>query len=585
MTIVYKYYVRMSKEQDSKLGELLFQYNQARNAAVEVYRASTTGYREARNRVVPGYEEITSAYQELREEAASIRKRIKAARQAVNAPDSAGKSPRKRVKADVGNDELAVVADRLKALKPRYLQAKELEKASEELKAEAAKIYNLKLAAQATNRKRALYSESIGLAEEAAEAASTGAMNGAKEHGGDGLPRFRRFDGSGRLGVRWTKHTTGGVPVASLFSGSNTGLQITPLPEEQWETHVGRRRAITPIRFRVGSDEKRKPVWADATILMHRPLPKAKAQRACLVARAESGRRRWELHITLSNGEVRAIGHGAASLRICFKREPNGDVVYGILNGEETLRFAFDATRSAGRDSRSVLERLAHAHGIKSVADRLVDESKADLFRLEQTGWLPAGTVPTNFASWRSRKTVATALSKVAELWSASWVAWAKWKTERLALGLDLRATAEQHFEFAVGNGATDDTHKAAFHAAVLCAKLRHLDDWYRGESKRAIGCRNDTYSKVARDLSDRFERVDVEYPKLNVRRPKAEAAKGHASGVHSLRVKLAISEFKLAIQKAFGPDRCTITSYGPARELEPGELPCDNDASAQAAE
>jgi hypothetical protein len=70
--------------------------------------------------------------------------------------------------------------------------------------------------------------------------------------------RFHRFDGGGKLSVRYQN----GLPVAEVF-GSDTRLQIDPIDFALWESaeRKVRRRCQTGARLRIGSNEKRQPVW------------------------------------------------------------------------------------------------------------------------------------------------------------------------------------------------------------------------------------------------------------------------------------------------------------------------------------
>lgn len=83
--------------------------------------------------------------------------------------------------------------------------------------------------------------------------------------------RFRRPAAYGTLSVHFQD---GGLPVAKLFGGSNL-LQLEPLPPEVYDAPraTRRKRAWTPFRFRVASDERKQPVWLTGVVCLHRPLP------------------------------------------------------------------------------------------------------------------------------------------------------------------------------------------------------------------------------------------------------------------------------------------------------------------------
>src|SRR5690606_22488963 len=84
-------------------------------------------------------------------------------------------------------------------------------------------------------------------------------------------PRFRRWDGSGKLAVQLQN----GLPVEDAF-GDDTRLQIDPVDPVAWNSPSRSERIHknrTKVRIRIGS-ENRKPIWAELDIAMHRPLPK-----------------------------------------------------------------------------------------------------------------------------------------------------------------------------------------------------------------------------------------------------------------------------------------------------------------------
>jgi hypothetical protein len=96
-------------------------------------------------------------------------------------------------------------------------------------------------------------------------------------------PRFKRFDGQGQLAVQ----LQGGLDCAD--SAHFNGLCY--LGEQD-----GKRREVF---FRIGSDEKRCPIFARVKIVFHRPLPEGKIKWAYLERRKIADHVRWTLRLTI----------------------------------------------------------------------------------------------------------------------------------------------------------------------------------------------------------------------------------------------------------------------------------------------
>jgi hypothetical protein len=94
------------------------------------------------------------------------------------------------------------------------------------------------------------------------------AVDAAKQH--PTPPQFKDWDGTGQLEVQLQKGRT----VAQLLSGNDSQFQLAPISDAQEGQASGRRaKQRTLIRFRVCSDAKRKPMWAELPMVLHRPLP------------------------------------------------------------------------------------------------------------------------------------------------------------------------------------------------------------------------------------------------------------------------------------------------------------------------
>ncbi len=109
---------------------------------------------------------------------------------------------------------------------------------------------------------------------------------------GAGL-RFHRFDGGGKVSIRYQN----GLPAARLY-GNDTRLQIDPVDREAWDSplrSVRRRKCISKLRLRIGSDAKGKPWWLEVSANIDREIPPAAVIRQAAVLREMlAGPRPWQ---------------------------------------------------------------------------------------------------------------------------------------------------------------------------------------------------------------------------------------------------------------------------------------------------
>ncbi len=81
-------------------------------------------------------------------------------------------------------------------------------------------------------------------------------------------PKFHRWSGAGHIAVQ----IQNGISPEDLFSGSDTRVRVNAPPPEAWD-QGGRKLRRTKALFRIGSDAKKKPIWATMPIMLHRQLP------------------------------------------------------------------------------------------------------------------------------------------------------------------------------------------------------------------------------------------------------------------------------------------------------------------------
>lgn len=142
----------------------------------------------------------------------------------------------------------------------------------------------------------------------------------------DGLPNdptFEHWRGEGHIGIRiqnavlLAEHLIGGSRGPALegdAAGSKddeaplTMIRFGPI-DDRLHTETRRRRAVlTTLYFRVGSDERRKAIWAAFPVKLHRPIPQGARIIGAEISRRLEGpavsdrhgpRARWVVNITV----------------------------------------------------------------------------------------------------------------------------------------------------------------------------------------------------------------------------------------------------------------------------------------------
>ncbi len=194
-------------------------------------------------------------------------------------------------------------------------------------------------------------------------------------------PQFARWSGSGKVSVQ----LQGGLPVDDIF-GSDTRIQIAPVSQEAWLSPVRgdrRRKSRTHLRFRVGSDKNKKPIWASWPMIMHRPLPEGGQIKWAHVTRRREGRHdRWELHIVVDyEPKIRHNGEGIIAVHFGWR----------VL--EEGLRVSYSLDKS-GKEDQMLLD-PAISEGIKKTDDlRSIRDKQLDEFRPKLVEWIKSTTIP-----------------------------------------------------------------------------------------------------------------------------------------------------------------------------------------------
>jgi hypothetical protein len=325
-------------------------------------------------------------------------------------------------------------------------------------------------------------------------------------------PRFVCWTGEGRLGVQ----LQGGLALDAL--ATDTQLQIVsaaPSPNADPHSRRSATRQRMILRMRVGSDEKKRPIWAEWPMLMHRPIPEGCVIKTAAVRVARIGpREEWTVSITVSNAPARpAPGDGTVAI----------DLGWRVLGDEVRACAWWDGTQGGElRIDADLLSDLAVASRIRSTRD-------------------------CNFE--RERSSLVVARDAAGDTWP-DWLRKATkfvhaWKSPGRLAQLALRWRSNRF----VGDAAAYESLEAwRYHDY-------HLWTWESEQRQRALLRRREQYRIFAAGLARRYSRVALEAFDLRdvAQRPAPESTEGDNGQARANRHNIAPSELRGAIVDAFG--------------------------------
>ena len=226
----------------------------------------------------------------------------------------------------------------------------------------------------------------------------------------------------GKVSVRYQT----GLPVAGAF-GDDTRFQLQPVPETAYTSPVRgerRRLARSVARIRIGSDERRAPIWLELPVVLHRAIPAGSMVRSVSVTRERIGANwpegrvgsawRWQLNVCVSvpDADPRSGARGSVALDVGWRRVPDGLRVAAWRNqqgqaGELVLPQRWidqmarvDDLRSL-RDQHFNLARAALAGWLKDQGE-VPDWLKLRAATLRQ--WRSPARLASMFLTWRSER-------------------------------------------------------------------------------------------------------------------------------------------------------------------------------------
>lgn len=351
-------------------------------------------------------------------------------------------------------------------------------------------------------------------------------------------PRFKRWTGDGRVSVQ----LQGGLKLDELW-GTDTRVRIggppldagpTPRPFS-WPVCRAKR-----LHLRIGSDENKRPVWAEWPVIMSRDLPDGSTIKVATVSRYRDGttvpigeprseddckRWRWTLHLTVDVPEASirsAPAAGVVALNLGFCRRPGDTIRSGYIVGDDGHEEEILVPK---RD----IDAMGKADDIRSIRDRNMDTMRAEL-----GAWL--GTAGRDLPEWLVEST------KFLPAWKSfdrfSYVA-LLWKHRRFP-----------------GDDVAYDLIDAWRRRDL------HLDQYEHGLRTTAIRRRQEAYRVAAARLASRYRTLIVDDTDLSdlQRAPSVGSDEPKVVTVKRQQRLAAGSVLRGAMQNAFR-DRCAKVS------------------------
>lgn len=461
------------------------------NQLIEIELKRRADYRAARTRLVPGIAEAELALESANtavEQAVQLVNQHRS-RGRTRSNDQAALSALKIAKADRKD-----LASKLKALRLAAQQGSaELEAASEQINAAATAA--IKQARASTT----VYWGTGGLADKAAEAQRKSKTD----------PVFRRWDGSGRIGV----HLQPTISVTDLMNGSSRIIQIEHLNDPKHP-----KRCVLSLRIgsTVQPGKRPDPVWAKFKMVLHRPLPPDALINDAWVQRYRVGTRwRWELCISMRAQSFVAPARTVQQLcaiDVGWRKLDDGSLRCGVLVGTDgALEQLVVPT--------VIMSKLKYADSLRSIRDKNFEAVKFSLLnaanRPTWPAWLTEATM--HLGQWRSTERLMAVVNK--------------WRDQRFA-------GDEEIFALADGWRKQD----------------RHLWQWEASQRDKTLGRRKEHYRTVAAKIAERYACIVIEdldlrdFAELD---EPGDPSSGQEKPQRLARTRAALSEFLEALTLA----------------------------------
>lgn len=375
-------------------------------------------------------------------------------------------------------------------------------------------------------RNRPIGTGTGGLVEEAVE----NAIHDARP----ALPRFRRFDETGRLGGQIRE---GGCATAVLLSGKHSQIRLRQLaPKPSKRTGVVGRHAneFYVVSVNIGSRERGLPVWIDLPCRIHRPLPNdGVVKYAWILVRRTGTQLRYDFQMMIeaesfATEQRRPVGEGkvavnfgwrkvSGGIRVAYWADEFGDHGSIVVPTELPDADTFEASR---RPRVPLASRIAYSHVLESFADDNLTRAQrvARAWVARAGNFWPKHVVDRTWSD-RTRDAFVKAVRNWArEIIGADRIEqlWSTWKRDRVAAGQDLFVRLNVASRWARSNDLPRPEQRVAWWFETWGRKERHLRQYAAFQRCRAQRQRDAFYRKEAIRLATKYGELITDNSKMN---------------------------------------------------------------------
>jgi hypothetical protein len=326
-------------------------------------------------------------------------------------------------------------------------------------------------------------------------------------------PRFRPWTGEGAVSVQLQK----GLSVMAIASGNDRRIRLS-LDAIPVAGRAG--KPLPRLMLRVGSDEKRGPIFAEWPIIYHRPLPaNGIVKWVKVVRRRIAAQTKWSVHFTLqtpAQSQPKQIDGSILAVNLRWTKKP-------VSDEEEKAIIAADwsdgtASGEVVVDSE-IIGMVRKAEDIRSIRDKNFERVKWQLIADTASLKLPDEHKERhkNLHAWRGASKLAAY-----QIW---------WRTHRFSGDSETYSKVE-----------------------IWRVQDKHLWSWEANARRKALARRRDGYRVFAARMSRRHQTLVIE--KLNIARlakaPKPDEEREYNRIASSQRFDTAPSELRSALLNAF---------------------------------
>jgi hypothetical protein len=337
-------------------------------------------------------------------------------------------------------------------------------------------------------------------------------------------PRFRSYLGEGRVGIQQFQPNEPIDKVIGIEASSKM-VRIIPMPAPIVKVDGTMRKVgkkdLRLFRLRIGTDNDRKPIWAEFPMVYHRDIPTGSVIQVVQVCCNKIGaREHWTVSITFNDNQ-NTIAHNNQScvgIDLGWRDMQDGSVRIGYGKGTDNKEWDI-------RVPSSVIAALSKANEIESIRDKEFDAVRKSLVEW-MTGkenlpeWLTKEC--EHLDKWRSQGRLARLVKQ--------------WSTNRFAGDEEI---------YGISGSWNKETKTLTKGTGIAGWRYHdhHLWQWASSQRNRGVGYRNEEYRKLAAKLADQYGSIVFEDINLS------NLARGNAGSTN--RQLTAPSEFRNACKNA----------------------------------